>query len=401
MSAAENESAMKTPTGTGFRTVLRREFERVRFRTRYWLLVFVLPLVSFGLTWGLFSNPYPHDLPIAVVDLDRSALSRKVTAFLDATSSMAVAFQPADLAAAKDLLLRGRVYAVVYLPRGMEKDIKRGEGSVVVGYYNAQMLLPGSVIASSLSTVVATASAGINYQSRLRRGESAVKARVQLEPVEIDRRIIYNPQLNYLYFLAAALCPAFLQLFVIMATVMAVGEELREGTARSWLDAAGGRISRAVYGKLGLYLPVFVLMGVLMLIMIVRGFGLPLRGSPAGVVVATFLLVLASQACGLMIVAVSPSLRMALSVASFYAGTAFAFVGLTFPFGGMPAVGKAWGNLLPLTHFLHFFQAQTLRGTRFTAWPDLVLLCVFILLGLLLIPLLKRFLVDDRYWGWL
>lgn len=401
MNAVENEPASTTRAVAGFGAVMRREFKRIFGRKRYWLLVCVLPLVSFGLAWGLFSNPYPHDLPVAVVDLDHSALSRKVTAFIDATSSIAVVSQLTDLAAAKDLLLCGRVYAVVFMPQGMEKDIKRGQGAVIVGYYNAQVMLPGSIIASTLNTVAATASAGINYQSRLRRGQSGAEARIHLEPVELDRHVLANPQLNYLYFLAAALCPALLQLFVVMSTVVSMGEELKEGTADKWFATAGGNIRRAVYGKLGAYLPAFGLAGALMLVMIIRGFGMPLRGSPAALVGATFLLVLASQACGLMIVVVSPSLRMALSIASFYAGTAFAFVGLTFPYGGMPAVGKAWANLLPLTHYLRFFHAQTLGGARFAVCPDLALMGVFVLLGLLAIPLLKQLLVDERYWGWL
>lgn len=401
MNVVENvpETAPKQIAGLG--AVLRREFERIFARRRYWLLLGVLPLVSFALTWGLFSHAYPRNLPITVVDLDHSALSRKVTAFINATPSMTVAFQSTDPAVAKDLVLRGRAYAVVLLPRGMEKDIKRGQGSVITGYYNAQELLPGSIIASSLNTVVATVSAGINLQARLRRGEPQAAARVNLEPVDLDRRILFNPQLNYLYFLAAALCPTFLQLFIVMGAVTAIGEELKEGSSGKWLAAAGGSIRSAVLGKLAAHLFCLVPLSMLMLLMLIYGFGLPLRGSPAQLVMATLLLVPAGQACGVIIVLVSPSLRMALSMASFYTGTAFAFVGLTFPYGGLPAVGKAWGNLLPLTHFLRFFQTQTLHGVKSAAWPYLLPLIAFCLLGLLLVPLLKPFLVDKHYWGWL
>ena len=144
-----------------------------------------------------------------------------------------------------------------------------------------------------------------------------------------------------------------------MTIVLAMGEELKNGTARQWIDTAGGSVWRAVAGKLGVYFVSFGLVGGVMLAVIFKGFGVPLRGSLVSLAVATILLILAGQACGLIIVVLNPSLRMALSSASFYSGTAFAFVGLTFPQAGMPALGKAWSNLLPLTHYLHVFLAET------------------------------------------
>jgi ABC-2 type transport system permease protein len=385
---------------TGIRAVARRELGRICRRSRYVMLMLVLPLISFALTWGLFSNQVPRDLPIAVVDLDHSSLSRQLSRLIDSSASMKVAYQPVDPAAAKDLLLRGRSYAVVIMPRGLERDIKRGLGGEVIGYYNAQTLLPGSIISSSLSATVATVSAGVNYQSRLRRGEMGNAARAHLEPVNLDRHVLFNPQLDYLTFLAAAVCPTFLHLFVIMTIVLAMGEELKNGTARQWFDTAGGSVWRALAGKGVVFFVTFTLIGLAMLAMIIKGFGVPLRGSLAGLAAATILLVLAGLACGLILVVLNPSLRMALSAASFYAGTAFAFVGLTFPQTGMPALGKAWSNLLPLTHYLHVFLEQTVRGARLAdSVPDMLLLCGFILLGLLLTPLLKPHMTDSRYWG--
>lgn len=385
---------------TGIRAVARREYMRIRGRAVYGLLVLVLPPLSFALTWGMFSSASPRDLPVAVVDLDHSALSRRLTRLVDAASSMVVAFQPGDPAAAEDLLLRGRVYAALVVPRHLEADIKRNRGGAVVAYTNSQMLLPGSIIASSLNSLVATASGNLHRQARLRGGEMGAAATAHLEPIRIDRHVLFNPQLNYLYFLAAALCPTFLQLFVLMTTVMAVGEEFKEGTARRWLATAGGSPWRAVTGKLAVYWLPFAGTSTLMLAMTAKGFGIPVRGSLPLLVVATLLLVLAMQACALVLLVITPSLRMALSMASFYAGTAFAFVGLTFPQAGMPALGRAWSRLLPLTHYLHLFQQQTLRGApRSQAAAALLCLGLFMALGILVIPRLKRHMVDSRAWG--
>ncbi len=237
----------------GFLEVVLREISQIRAHSRYALAMIVLPLVSFALTWGLFINQYPQDLPVAVVDLDHSSLSRTVIKAIDATSVIEVSFQVSDPAQARDLMLRGRIYAMVILPHGLEEDILRGRGAEVIGYTNTQMLLPGSIVSSSLSVAVATVSAGINFQSRLRRGEMDETAMAHLEPVNLDRHVLFNPQLNYMYFLAAALCPTFFQIFILMTAVMAMGSEFKNSTARKWLETAGGSVWKAVAGKLAVY----------------------------------------------------------------------------------------------------------------------------------------------------
>ena len=384
----------------GFWAVVLREMAQIRAHSRYALAMIVLPLVSFALTWGLFSNQYPQDLPVAVVDLDHSSLSRTVIKAIDATSVIAVSFQAPDPAQARDLMLRGKIYAMVILPHGLEEDILRGRGGEVIGYTNTQMLLPGSIISSSLSAAVATVSAGINFQSRLQRGEMNEAAMAHLEPVILDRHVLFNPQLNYMYFLAAALCPTFFQIFILITAVMAMGSEFKNSTAGKWLETAGGSVWKAVTGKLAVYFISFNLLGLAMLVIILNGFGVPLRGSLASLVTATVLLVLAYLGCGIILVFFNPSLRMALSSASFFSGTAFAFVGLTFPQEGMPALGKAWSNFLPLTHYLHIFLDQTMRSSKLSeSLTDFWVLLIFAMVGIGLVPLLKSHMKDSRYWG--
>ncbi len=137
-----------------------------------------------------------------------------------------------------------------------------------------------------------------------------------------------------------------------------------------------------------------------MLAIILNGFGVPLRGSLSSLITATVFLVLAYLGCGIILVFLSPSLRMALSAASFFSGTAFAFVGLTFPQEGMPVLGKAWSSMLPLTHYLHLFLEQTIRSAELSeSLPDLLILLIFAMVGIGLVPLLKSHMKDSRYWG--
>lgn len=385
----------------GFRAVVRREMARAGSSAYYPVLLVALPLLSFAILVAIFGGGVPRDLPVVVLDQDHTALSRGLTRMIDATSSMRVAWQVTNPSAARDLILEGKAYASVAFPADMERDVGRGQAPKVVARYNAQILLPASLIRRDLRAVVSTASAGLERRARQSRGEAPSSALAHIEPIRLDAHALFNPQLNYVHFLVAALLPTMLQLFVTVGTVFVIGVELKESTAGDWLAAAGNSTWRAVAGKLLPYTLHFSVLGGVMLAVIFRWTGAPLRGNAQVLAAATILLVLAYQAVALLLIAWLANLRLATSAAAVYCTPAFAFVGVTFPAIGMPAVGRAWGAILPLTHYLRVLTDQGLRGTpAWVSMPSLGILLVFVLAAPVLCWWrLGRVLRDPKCWG--
>jgi ABC-2 type transport system permease protein len=379
----------------------RREVGRITGNWYYPVLMLVLPLSGFALLWTIFASGVPRDLPVAVVDGDRSALSRQLVRMVDATSSMRVAVEAPDIGAARALVLQDKAYAVIVVPEGMERDARRGEAPKVVAYYNAQYLLPASLIRKDLRAAVGTLSAGLELRVREAKGEPARVALAHVEPIRVDYHTLFNPQLNYSYYLAAALLPAILQIFIVVGGVHAVGIELKEGTAGAWMEAAGGSAWRAVAGKLLPYALHFSALGFFMLVVLFRFMAVPMRGHLQVVAAATALFVLAYLAMALLIVAWSANLRFATSSAALYTTPAFAFVGVTFPTFGMPAVGRAWSAILPLTHYLEIVVGQAMRGAApATALAPLGALAAFVVVApLMSIWRLGEIARNPRYWG--
>ena len=208
----------------------------------YAVLMLVLPLASFAITWAIFAQGVPRDLPVAVVDADQSALSRQLTRMVDATPSLRVAAQAPSLEAGRGLVLRNQAYAVIVISRpDMERDARRGEAPKVVAYYNAQYLLPASLIRRDLRAAVGTRlggprAAGAPGDAASRR----TRALAHIEPIRVDSHTLFNPQLNYLYYLVAALLPTLLQIFIV------VGRRPRarrgaQGGHGGRVDGRGGR----------------------------------------------------------------------------------------------------------------------------------------------------------------
>ncbi len=385
----------------GFWSALRREALRVT-RSRFMLVfMFLLPMATFGILIATFSGGTPRDLPVIVCDRDNSALSREVVRRMDATAALAVAGRVADVAQGAALVRRGRAYALLSLPAGLSRDAARGEAPAVTVFYNNQWLLTGGVLSRAAREAVQSASRDMDRRARMARGEDPARAALRIEPVRVDQHALFNPGMSYGHFLLPALLPTLMQLFIMMATVRAVGGEFRHGTAGGWLESAGGSPAAALFGKLLPHTAAFTLTGVFMWSLLMRFCGTPLHGDGRLLLAATVLFIAAYQSMGCLFVALTGSLRVANSMAGFYCGPAFAFSGITFPVMGMPAPALFWSGILPVSHFLRLVMQQGMQGAPVQASASAVwVLLAFVLLPpLVYLPKLGRLMRDPAMWG--
>lgn len=385
----------------GILRVVRRELKRMSSRPLYILGGLLLPLATFGIISATFSKGVPRDLPVAVYDGDHSALSRQLIRMIDSSSSIEVVRRVTDLESGHRLIRKGKVYALIVLQRDLQKDVISGKAPSVINYYNNEFLLPGSLIARDVRNAVETLSAGLDLRFRQRLGQMTQAQPGVIEPIRVESHGLFNPHLNYTYFLVSTLLPNMLQIFVIVMSVYAIGIELKEGTAREWLECADNRTWKALLGKLLPYTLLFCIVGLFMNNILFRYLGVPLRGSLGLITLAGFLMILAYQAVALLLVSITVNLRLSLSFAAFYSSTAFAFVGVTFPTVGMPLPAKAWAGILPLYYYLRIFVDQTVRGIpAVLAITPLTVLMAFILF-LPIFPLfrMRKLMSEEKYWG--
>ena len=385
----------------GIIPVARREIRRIVSRPIYLIMLIGLPAVSFGILLSIFFQGSPRDLPVAIYDADHSALSRQLIRMVDATQSIHIAGSVQSMEEGKTRIQSGNVYALIVIPNEFEKWVLKGLRSQVVVYYNNQFLLPGSLIDRDTARAVNAMSAGLNLRYREATGEQPDAARSNIEPVRIESHFLFNPYLNYLYFLLTTLQPTLFQIFVMTLTIYATGIELKEGTAKTWLEFAEGKIGTALIGKLLPYTLSFVLMAMAIQIIQFVYLKIPLQGDPVFLFISTCIFIMAYQSMGLLVVAITANLRFSISVAAFYSGTAFAFSGVTFPTLSMPLIGQFWGYTLPLTSYLKIVVDQTMRGAPVQAsLPFFGALVLFVVLPpILFLPRMKKVMQQPQYWG--
>ena len=357
-----------------------------------------LPCICLATLAWLLGSGVVRELPVAVVDDDRSATSRELTRLLDATPALAVTARPPTLAATWPLVRAGDVYAVFYVPAGASGEVARGRTATVFAYYDATHPTAGQ--AASRDAAAAVQEMGI----RLARGQIARMSgmsAVRPPPILVQASTASNPTPSYEAYLLGLLFPAIILFALCLSVTSALGRELRDGTAGEWLRASGDALFPAVVGKMAPYLALAALQGVagLTWIAAVRGNGV--HGSLPMLLFGQAALYAAYAAIALLFVAATRNMGQALVLTNLYAGTAVAYSGATFPTDGAPLFAVAWNKIVPFATYLKLQAAQLSAGAP---WSDslgnLVTLSLFAVVpGLLGLRLYARAARDPASWG--
>lgn len=380
--------------------VLQRELVRMTHQPMYLTLMLVLPLLSFAFFALLFNQGVARNIPIAILDEDHTTLSRKVAQMIDDTPTAMVAYDIQDIDEGERLMREGRVMAIVQIPAFFEKCILSNTQTHIENYVSGTNITVNGLLSKDIQTAVTTFSAGIQLQLLTKQGLTERQAMAQLMPVRFDRHVLFNPYINYGYYLSPSFLPMMLLIFVVLTTVFSIGTELKNATAREWLRTADDSVGAALLGKT---LPVTVAMFLLSLVMFVIIFkvvGTPLNGSLWVILTGTLLFILSYQAISVLIVSLLANLRLSLSIGGGYSVLAFTFSGLTFPIMAMWEPMQWLSRLFPFTYYTDLFVDQMLRGAPIVcSLPDLGWMSLFVVLPLLCLPRLKRVCTEQKFWG--
>lgn len=389
---------MRVNQANGIRKVVVRELRRMVSRPIYVLITIVIPM-GFLLFFGTFMpEGLPKRLPIGVVDNDNSSLSRTVIRQIDATQQTRFTGKYQHFSEARAAMQKGEIYAFLVIPHQLLTDVMNGQQPTIDFYYNQTFLIPGSLVMKNLSTMLATVSAGANLKTRQAKGQTLSASMAQIQPITPEFHAIGNPYINYSVYLIQVLLPGLLQLMILLSTVYAIGIELKKNSSRKWLRTAHQSMFKAILGKLLPYTFIFTIVGIVYDISLFKLLNYPLNGDIGWMFLASFLLVVAAQSIGCLMIGVFPVLRDGLSFSGLFGVLAFSYSGLSFPIEGMPAFMQGLSNLFPLRWFFKIYQGIALNGTSpIYSLPYYALLLLFLILPLLIWKRLKRAMIEQSY----
>ncbi|MGL4518176.1 MAG: ABC transporter permease [Phocaeicola sp.] len=261
----------------GFSTLLKLALEEGKTIVKdQGILIFmvVVPLL-YPLLYTYIYNPETiHQVPVAVVDHNRSSQSRTYLRTIDATPEVSIQSYCANMEEAKELMKEGKVYGIVYIPESFSDDIVRGIQTQVSLYCD----LSGMLYYKAILTANTNASLVMNKSIKLTKlGNSTNRQdEVSSAPIRYQDVSLFNPQNGFATFLIPAVLILIIQQTLLLAIGLGMGTRKEQGAYHAIypLGNAWSAIGVTIIGKSLPYLLIYTGVASYMLLVVPQLFSL-------------------------------------------------------------------------------------------------------------------------------
>lgn len=381
-----------------FILVFKRSVRQLASRRIYWLTMVVMPLFCMIFLTDLLREGLPIKAPAAVVDYDRSELSRRMIQSLNGAQMSRITAVYDNIGDARRAMQRGEIYGFYLIPENFQSDLLSVRTPTVSYYTNMAYYVPASLLYKNFTASALYAKADVLSGLLTDVGVDAEEIVPLLQPINIEVRGLSNPWLDYAVYLCNSFVPAIMQLMIFLTTAFAVCQEMKRATSPLWLRLAKGSVIRALLAKL---LPQTIGWQIMMLFMLWWFYGrngFVMNGSWGWMILSEMMFVLACQGFALFVVGVLPNLRLALSVGALVGVLSFSIGAFSFPYESMYGSIGVFSWLVPVRYNFLIYIDQALNGIDvYYSRIFYVAYIVFMLLPLLVIKRLKRELLNPVY----
>lgn len=353
--------------------VIQKEFIQT-FRDRRTLVIqLALPLIQLFL-YGYAIRMNVDHVPTVVSDQSLDAASQAYVDAMVTSGFFDVVGYVSSQAEAVRTVDEGLAQAAVVIPPDFGARVERGEAQVL-------FLVDGSDLFTSQSAYNAATSIAQAHATEVLMAKVARSGQAGgqgLLPLDARIRILYNPNLDELWFLVPGMLAMLLQVQSITLTAMAVVREREVGTIEQIL-VTPIRPGELMLGKTvpNLFIALVNLLTILGLGLF--WFGVPFQGSFWLFLWLAFMYVFSGLGLGLLISTVSQNQKQAQQLIGMFSLVGVVLGGFIFPRYAMPPAVRVVGWLFPLTYFIPIARGIITKGIGVEfLWGQVAALFVYI-----------------------
>jgi ABC-2 type transport system permease protein len=359
--------------------LIRKEFIQTFRDPRSLTITFIMPLIQLFLL-GYAATSDVRNVPLAVLDRDRSAASRDLLSAYRAADYYRIDFDVTGEAELKQLIDSGQAGAGLIIPPGYGDKVAAGQTAQVA-----------FVVDGSDPTIASTGLSAAQFIAQAKATSLLVQRAAQLgqgnvarSPVEIRTQVWYNPDLVSAYNMVPAMIGMILQFLTLQLTASAIVRERERGTMEQLAVTPLSAVELMI-GKLTPFVLIAMIDAVEILVVGVLVFGVPINGSIWLLLALSALFLATTLGIGLFISTIAKTQREAQMSSMLFTLPAIFLSGFFFPIAAMPKVLQYASYAIPLRYFLIVARSIVLKGVGADAlWPEIRALAIFsvVIMGL-------------------
>ena len=341
--------------------LVRKEFLELRQDSRLFGIVILAPILQLTML-GYAATTDVRNVPMVVVDQDRSAASRELVTRFEASQYFTVVDAVPSIGGIDAYLDRGDAWIALTIPPGYGERIRTAQPAGI------QLVADGTDANSTNVALGYARGLVVSYAGELAASSGG---RVASPLIGADVRVWFNPSLESRDFMIPGILALVLLVVTTNLSSMAIVREKELGTLEQlnvtplarWELIAGKLVPYALLGMIDALLVVAVAVG---------WFEVPLRGSVGLLAVMCLVYLLTTLGLGLFVSTISRTQQQAMMTTSFFFLLPMVFLsGFIFPIENMPDVVQWVTYLMPLRYFLVILRGIFLKGIGLEVlWPE-------------------------------
>jgi ABC-2 type transport system permease protein len=354
--------------------VIQKEFIQTFRDRRTLLLMLAMPMIQLFLFGYAISMSVDH-VPTAVADQSLDAASY---AYVDAIESSGF-FDIHSYVASQSEVVRaideGRVQAGLVIPPDFAARVERGDAQTL-------FLVDGSDLFTSQSaynaaTAIAQAHATDLLLERVERSGLAAGLDA-LQPLDTRIRILYNPNLDDLWFIIPGMLATLLQVQSITLTAASVVREREVGTIEQLL-VTPIRPGELMLGKIAPNILIALVNLLTILAVGIYWFKVPFQGDFWLFFWLAFMYVFSGLGLGILLSTISKNQQQMQQLVGMFTIVGVVLGGFLFPRYTMPPIIRMAGNLFPLTYFISISRGIITKGVGIEyLWEEVAAMSFYI-----------------------
>lgn len=356
--------------------VLEKEFIQTLRDWQTLLIQLGLPIVQLFI-FGYAIRTNVEHVPTVIADQSLDQASRAYVQSMVSSGYFDVVEVVDSERAAIQAIDQGRAQAGIVIPPGFAANIEREAAE-------ALLLVDGSDVFTSQSAYNAIVAISQSHSTALMltRLERTGRLTGQESLLPLDTRvcILYNPNLDDLWFLIPGMIATILQTQTITLTAAAVVREREAGTIEQILVSPIKPIE-LLLGKIAPNLVISMINMFTILAIGVYWFGVPFQGDLGLFCWLAFMYVFSGLGMGLLISTISDNQKQTQQTAMLIMLIGLVLGGFMFPRYLMPPWIRIIGNLFPLTYFVPIARGIVTKGIGIEAlWEQVIALAIYVVL---------------------
>lgn len=340
--------------------IASKEFIQLARDNVTFAMIVLIPLIQLAL-FGYAINTKVTHLPVGLVDLSRTALSRFIAQEVAATNIVNFKYIYPSIAEAEKAIVSGAIKAAFIIPSDAPNRYIKKRAFMRLdntSQFQDENLPIAQWIVDGTDTVIAGAIKGLRNLPLVdldvfTRDNNRV-------PSNFEVVQYYNPEQKTVVNIVPGLIGIILTMTMVLFTSVAIVRERERGNLEFLLSTP----VKPLELMLGKIVP-YIFIGLAQVAIILSAgrliFSVPIIGEVTAIALVSLLFIFASLTLGLLISTVAKTQFQSMQMTFFILLPSILLSGFMFPYEGMPVLAQWVAEAFPTTHFMRMIRAVSLK----------------------------------------